>query len=187
MTDNVLGVLFQDIADAIRSKTGDTNKIAPHDFATAISNLTIGNDNNSSVKVAIIEADYHDGPYFNRGQASTVQHNLGIPPDIIFMIIDGSSGYGTAEDDAAVILWGFSEKFATTHSIPARLKNGCINYPQKAPNLVPAFGYAIDSSVMASYGFIQNATSTSFSVFSPTLLQPASEIPYNIIVIGGLA
>lgn len=39
---NVLGTLFQDIADAIRSKTGDTAKLSPNGFAAAIEAIAVG-------------------------------------------------------------------------------------------------------------------------------------------------
>lgn len=46
MADNVLGTLFGDIANAIRSKTGepDTAKMKPIDFPTKISGIEVGND-----------------------------------------------------------------------------------------------------------------------------------------------
>lgn len=39
---NVLGTLFSDIANAIRSKTGSTDKIAPKDFPIQINNIVVG-------------------------------------------------------------------------------------------------------------------------------------------------
>lgn len=42
MTDNVLGTLFGDIANAIRSKTGDTATMKPVDFPTKILGIEVG-------------------------------------------------------------------------------------------------------------------------------------------------
>jgi hypothetical protein len=42
MADNVLGTLFGDIANAIRSKTGDTAKMKPIDFPTKILEIEVG-------------------------------------------------------------------------------------------------------------------------------------------------
>lgn len=42
---NALGRLFQDIADAIRSKTGDTSTMKPSDFPTKIRGIEAGGDN----------------------------------------------------------------------------------------------------------------------------------------------
>lgn len=41
---NALGTLFQDIANAIRSKNGETGTMKPADFPTAISNIESGGD-----------------------------------------------------------------------------------------------------------------------------------------------
>lgn len=43
---NALGELFQDIADAIRGKTGSTDKMAPADFPDQIAGITGGKDPN---------------------------------------------------------------------------------------------------------------------------------------------
>jgi hypothetical protein len=42
MADNVLGTLFGDIANAIRSKTGDTAKMKPSEFPTKILGIEVG-------------------------------------------------------------------------------------------------------------------------------------------------
>lgn len=42
MPDNVLGVLFQDIANAIRTKTGGTDTMKPAEFPTEIANIPVG-------------------------------------------------------------------------------------------------------------------------------------------------
>lgn len=39
---NVLGELFQNIANSIRSKTGSTAKLSPNEFASAISSIVVG-------------------------------------------------------------------------------------------------------------------------------------------------
>lgn len=44
MAENVLGSLFQDIADAIRSKTGGTDKMAPNDFPDEIASIEAQTD-----------------------------------------------------------------------------------------------------------------------------------------------
>lgn len=41
---NVLGELFQDIADAIRSKTGSTDTLKPNQFPEAIEGITGGGE-----------------------------------------------------------------------------------------------------------------------------------------------
>lgn len=50
MAENVLGSLFQDIADAIRSKTGGTDKMAPNDFPDEILSITVGGGGGGSAE-----------------------------------------------------------------------------------------------------------------------------------------
>jgi hypothetical protein len=44
MAENVLGTLFSDIADAIRSKTGSTETMKPAEFPEQISNIETSNN-----------------------------------------------------------------------------------------------------------------------------------------------
>lgn len=47
---NVLGELFQDIADAIRSKTGSTDTLKPNEFPAAIKGITTGGGSSADVR-----------------------------------------------------------------------------------------------------------------------------------------
>ena len=47
---NVLGELFQDIADAIRSKTGSTDTLKPNEFPAAIEGITTGGGTSPDVR-----------------------------------------------------------------------------------------------------------------------------------------
>lgn len=47
---NVLGELFQNIADAIRSKTGSTDKLKPNQFPEAIEGITTGGGSSADVR-----------------------------------------------------------------------------------------------------------------------------------------
>lgn len=58
MADNVLGVLFQNIADAIRAKTGGTETMKPNEFPTQIANIPVGGGSSADVRyVTFIGAD----------------------------------------------------------------------------------------------------------------------------------
>lgn len=58
MADNVLGVLFQDIANAIRAKTGGTDTMKPNEFPTQIANIPAGGGSSADVRyVTFIGAD----------------------------------------------------------------------------------------------------------------------------------
>lgn len=45
---NALGTLFSDIANAIRNKTGKTNKMTPKDFPSEIANIVVGEGGGTS-------------------------------------------------------------------------------------------------------------------------------------------
>lgn len=58
MAENVLGVLFQDIADAIRAKTGGTDTMKPNEFPTQIANIPVGGGSSADVRyVTFVGAD----------------------------------------------------------------------------------------------------------------------------------
>ena len=59
MADNVLGTLFGDIADAIRTKTGDTAKMKPNEFPAKILEIEVGGGSGDAVVwfVTFIGAD----------------------------------------------------------------------------------------------------------------------------------
>lgn len=55
---NVLGELFQGIADAIRGKTGDTAKLSPNGFAAAIEAIVVGSGDSSGGGAASDDVRY---------------------------------------------------------------------------------------------------------------------------------
>lgn len=75
---NVLGTLFSDIANAIRNKTGTTEKITPKDFPIQINNIVVGGDGGSAK-----QWKFATGNATGTGGTITITHNLGDIPDII--------------------------------------------------------------------------------------------------------
>ena len=55
---NVLGELFQDIADAIRSKTGSTDTLKPNQFSSAIESITTGGGSSGDSRVKYVTFMY---------------------------------------------------------------------------------------------------------------------------------
>ena len=75
---NVLGTLFQDIANAIRAKTGGTGTMKPAEFPAQISSIVAGDGiewlvASGSIARSDVEAN----------GIQTVEHGLGVVPDII--------------------------------------------------------------------------------------------------------
>lgn len=107
MADNVLGTLFQDIADAIRTKTGGTDTMVPAAFPENILSIPTGGSAGvanilfATGKVEILE----DG-------SGKITHNLGVVPDIIFVYM-GHFGAIELERFAPLVFnLGFSRAFA---------------------------------------------------------------------------
>lgn len=75
---SALSDLFQDIADAIRTKTGNTGTMKPIDFPNAISNIEAGGGGGSGTVVS------KKGTFKATAQTgNVVTHDLGVTPDLI--------------------------------------------------------------------------------------------------------
>lgn len=81
---NALGKLFADIADAIRSKTGETGKMKPMEFPAEILSIAGGSSN---VRVDMGMVTFTSSDIVNG--VATFEHNLGVMPDyILFFALD---------------------------------------------------------------------------------------------------
>lgn len=92
MAENVLGTLFQNIADAIRSKTGDTATMKPSEFPDKISGIeTNGGGGSTGTGGTFTVAD---GEFEADNSIMTVEHNLGYVPDILFIVAGSAPAEG---------------------------------------------------------------------------------------------
>lgn len=156
---NVVATLFTDIADAIRSKTGGTNKIAPANFPTEISNIVVGRDSGDT------EWKFASGTSTSTGGTLTIAHNLGAVPDIIYAV-SSSDTSGTVSYLGGI---GFSDAM-----IEAFGNNDMVNNQHGVQVALAAFGPMLlspeegvdgaHSSLGGMYGFIRNANSSTFQV-----------------------
>ena len=87
---NVLGTLFSDIANAIRNKTGTTEKMSPNDFPIQINNIVVGGGNSDK------QWKFATGNATGTGGAITITHNLGDIPDIICVRVGRNTSDTTA-------------------------------------------------------------------------------------------
>ncbi len=81
MADNVLGVLFQDIADAIRAKTGGTDTMKPAEFPAQISSIVTG---------GIVGGDtlkFKDGTFHGNAGTQIITHDFGSVPDMLMIYV----------------------------------------------------------------------------------------------------
>ena len=103
---NVLGTLFSDIANAIRNKTGTTEKMSPKDFPIQINNIVVGGGGDGGVT----EWKFASGETVSDGSGVlTITHGLGSIPDIIKVRAE----YNTKDTDVFCIMMAFSEAMGT--------------------------------------------------------------------------
>lgn len=118
MAENVLGSLFQDIADAIRSRTGGTDKMAPNDFPDEILSIVAGGsvegDDGTAVR-ATTGWIYTDRSGIYR---QTITHGLGVVPDLVLVSNGNWLGLTNAQKEAnpLMFVWGAHSKFKTAFS-----------------------------------------------------------------------
>ena len=105
---NVLGTLFQDIADAIRTKTGSADTMKPAEFPEEIANIPVGGGALSgewvSAKGSISRTENEE-----KGGIVTVAHGLGVVPDIIVLFMS-NSGSGAPNKGHTVFAFAISKK-----------------------------------------------------------------------------
>lgn len=133
---NVLGELFQNIANAIRSKTGSSGTLKPNEFANAIASIVVnsggtggGTSGTGTLKIAA-------GTFKINGVTDntrkTISHGLGEMPDLVLVYAtayglydydgDGDTESGIDGDDAATFFagspmlaaWGMKQKFSSS-------------------------------------------------------------------------
>ena len=81
---NALGELFQDIADAIRDKTGNTGLMVPFDFPEQIASIEVGTGGpGGAIKWVAATGEFTPE---NTGDTVTVEHNMGVAPDFVFVM-----------------------------------------------------------------------------------------------------
>ena len=133
---NVLGELFQNIANAIRGKTGSTEKLSPSEFASAISSIVIGSGSTGggtsgtgTLKIASGTFKIND---ITDNKRKTIAHGLGEMPDLVLVYAtayglfdydgDGNTESGIDSDDALTLFtgapllaaWGMKKKFESS-------------------------------------------------------------------------
>lgn len=139
---SALSDLFQDIADAIRTKTGDTAAMAPLAFPDNILSIE-GGSGGPAIKVATGTFS----PTDDQIHGITVPHNLGVVPDFISVCFEGLDrfdNYGSEEADGnayeaivyaesyssdAIYDYGVSERGLVFYS-----NSSCYGFPLDAIN-----------------------------------------------------
>lgn len=164
---NVLGTLFSDIANAIRNKTGTTEKIAPKDFPIQINNIVVGGG------TAEGEWKFASGELTATEGTMTITHELGSIPDIIYVRAK------PAQDDinSETNLWLGAIQFSNA-MIKAIGGSGndikgisfitMANYGGCPASLTVDGGVEDNTTFGGLYGHIRNANATTFQVSGGT-------------------
>lgn len=163
MADNVLGVLFSDIADAIRGKTGDTATMKPAEFPEKISGIETGsgggNSNNDVWYVA-------GGDFKPTTKAWTVNHNIGVIPEIIIVYIGA-----TPQANCLLFGVGFNENMMASFAEGNSNVPGFVCMLGSSGGTTTSLSFtpieadgAYNSFSGSDLGVIRNATATKFTV-----------------------
>ena len=184
MADNVLGTLFGDIANAIRTKTGDKATMKPMDFPTKILGIEGGGRN-------IIVNSGRITPTADK-QIHTIEHGLGVVPDLIIVSI----GTAIAEEEMAnyysTIYGGFAFSSAFLEKIPYDIRG---SFGSWWSWIGGSFGFVdvgnpegldmAESSTNKIYGRIRGANTSTFIVGGTSNHMP-KDIAYNWSALTGL-
>lgn len=177
MADNVLGVLFQDIANAIRTKTGGTGTMKPAEFPAEIASIVTGGGSGSG------EFKYYEKSFLASGVTQTIPHNLGCVPDITIVVLSSvpvvgklSFGIGFSSAMLAALGGGWLSRVqsATTSGAASVTSNIGVE--------------AADHGYYTTYGGIRSMTDKSFVVGSTNTTGGNLYVDqaYTVICIGGI-
>lgn len=118
---NVLGELFQDIADAIRGKTGEVALLKPNEFAAAIDSIVVGSGDSSggtivdgagNVKFASGRFDTTTAGVYRQ----TIEHGLGEIPDFVAVFacnMGADASDYAVEDYRLAAIYGASSDYSS--------------------------------------------------------------------------
>ena len=174
---NVLSNLFEEIANAIREKTGGTDTMKPAEFPAEIASIMTGGGSSGG------ELKYTIKHFTPSSDVTTVSHNLGYVPDITIVIpgevpLDKQISFGIGLSSAMLEAVG----------------GGWLNIIQGASTngtqqLTADIGVEADAPgfYYADWGGgIRSMTSTSFVIGGGSMLKLATGKSYSYITIGGI-
>lgn len=174
------GVTLQDIADSIRTKTGESGSISTLDFATKILSIQGGGGGGSGgISGVVMSTGTVACSNINASTTQTFEHNLGVVPDLVFMWCEATS----ATSAYVAFMIGFNDDLvsATVYDAPSRTLMA-----KTATGSLQSLTEPDGIENGSSFGCIKNATETTFKAFGSSFIQVPTDGSYRWVAIGGL-
>ena len=108
---NVLGNLFEEIANAIREKTGGTGTMKPAEFPAEIASIVTGGGGNAGEWVMAT------GDFAPTSEVATISHGLGVVPDIAFISMQIGGNITGATRQVLVSSFGVSQRLGNSAAL----------------------------------------------------------------------
>lgn len=160
MGNNVLGDLFQDIAEAIRYQTGGTETMKPMEFPDKIYEIVASGGDSSGG--GSLELSVATGTFTPTEKVMTVEHGMGIVPDIIAVF-----------SDAAPVSMTVNSAFGFSTACKEAFGEECKGFAKVAlgtgqiATMLVTQGFD-DSSLPSSSGCVRAVTADTFTMGSTT-------------------
>lgn len=176
---NTLGVLFQDIANAIREKTGNTDTMKPFDFPTAISSIELGGGDSEDATFI-----YKEGSFTPSSTGDIiVQHNTGVIPDIICVYT------AAIVNEAGYIMHYIGYKDELLKALGSDASCYCTGLMGTGNplNAASSKGFDVLTEDECYFGHVRNVTTASFTIGSTkNSISLVSGVRYNWVTISGI-
>lgn len=162
MADNVLSSLFLSIAEAIRSKNGETGVLySPAEFPGKIEKLDVSGGGSGEGSGGLVVTS---GSFTADSETATISHNLGVVPDVfgIFGAISGKADTDMPTDAMALVASvGISQRLLDEHQVKKAGGNFVSGNMMLLSSTGTSTGFDGDDDFM---GRLHNATATTIDV-----------------------
>lgn len=174
---SVLSDLFQNIADAIRTKTGDTAAMAPASFPDNIlSIVTGGNSGDSSINL-----QYATGSVKPTSTTATVSHGMGVVPDIVCVFANHIPA-----DKKIILSLGFSTAAHEKFGLDEYASKTYACYSTSSMTFSNTNGMEEAASSNDDFGHVRNVTVSTFTFGGTGNITAYSGKQYQWFAIAGL-
>lgn len=157
---NELRTLFQDIADAIKDKTGSTDTMKPAEFPAKIAAIPVGSGGATSTMIG--KSGSIDGSTLSDRTNVTITHNCGKVPDFIIVYVNKAPVSGEM-----YMAYGFTQKIASR--VPSNMNAGVAikAFSGGASPYPTTQGFEnenVSSMFGSGYGHIRAVNETTFTI-----------------------